>query len=42
VNLVKNYQSQFNQIISKSGVNGLMDVMRKKLKENSSDIDNAI
>lgn len=39
VNLVKNYQTQFNQIIAKNKVAGLMDVMRKKLKENNSDVD---
>lgn len=37
VNLVKNYQSQFNQIISKSKVDGLIDILRKKSKENSSE-----
>lgn len=37
VNLVKNYQSQFNQIIAKSKFEGLMDMMSKKLKEKSSD-----
>ena len=39
VNLVKNYQTQFNQIIGKSGIDGLLNMMRKKLKENSSDVD---
>lgn len=42
VNLVKNYQTQFNQIIAKSNVKGLLDMMRKKLKENSSDVDSAL
>ena len=31
VNLVKNYQSQFNQIIAKNKLEGLMNTMRKKL-----------
>lgn len=37
VNLVKNYQSQFNQIIAKSKVDGLIDILRKKSKENTSE-----
>ena len=37
VNLVRNYQSQFNQIIAKNKVDGLLDIMRKKVKENPSD-----
>jgi len=42
VNLVRNYQSQFNQIIAKNKVDGLMDIMRKKLKENNSEVDSAL
>lgn len=42
VNLVKNYQSQFNQIIAKNKLDGLMDIMRKKLKENNSEVDSAL
>jgi phospholipid transport system substrate-binding protein len=41
VNLLKNYQTQFNALISKSGVDGLMTTMRKKLKE-SSEVDSAL
>ncbi|MEZ4845681.1 MAG: ABC transporter substrate-binding protein [Bdellovibrionota bacterium] len=37
VNLVRNYQSQFNQIIAKNKVDGLLDIMRKKVKESPSD-----
>lgn len=42
VNLVKNYQSQFNRIIAKSNVDELMKLLRKKLNENSSDVDAAL
>ena len=42
VNLVKNYQSQFNQIIAKNKLEGLMNTMRKKLKENTSEVDAAL
>lgn len=42
VNLVKNYQTQFNQIIAKSNIEGLLNMMKKKLKENSSEIDAAL
>lgn len=41
VNLAKNYQTQFNQIIGKSGFKGLTDMMNKKLKEKPSDAENA-
>jgi phospholipid transport system substrate-binding protein len=41
VNLVKNYQSQFNQVIGKSGIKGLLDMMDKKLKDKSSNEDSA-
>jgi|JI10StandDraft_1071094.scaffolds.fasta_scaffold44271_2 phospholipid transport system substrate-binding protein len=42
VNLVKNYQSQFNQIIAKNKLEGLMSTMRKKLKEDNSEVDAAM
>ncbi len=41
VNLAKNYQTQFNQIIAKSGFKGLTDMMNKKLKESPSDVENS-
>lgn len=37
VNLVKNYQTQFNQIITKNKVDGLLNILRKKVKEGPSD-----
>jgi len=36
VGLVENYRSQFNRIIAKDGVGGLLDRMRKKKIESSS------
>lgn len=42
VNLVKNYQSQFNQIIAKNKIDGLLDMMRKKLKDSNSEVDSAL
>jgi len=35
VGLVENYRAQFNQIIAKEGVNGLLDRMRKKKAQNA-------
>jgi phospholipid transport system substrate-binding protein len=36
VGLVENYRAQFNKIIAKEGVNGLLDRMRKKKAQNGS------
>lgn len=36
VGLVENYRAQFNQIINKEGVNGLLERMRKKKAQNGS------
>jgi phospholipid transport system substrate-binding protein len=36
VGLVENYRAQFNKIIAKEGVNGLLDRMRKKKTQNAS------
>ena len=35
VGLVENYRAQFNQIIAKEGIGGLLDRMRKKKAQNS-------
>lgn len=39
VDLIKNYQSQFNRIIGKSGFNELLKLMRKKLGTTVEDAD---
>jgi phospholipid transport system substrate-binding protein len=36
VGLVENYRAQFNKIIAKEGVNGLLDRMRKKKTQNGA------
>jgi phospholipid transport system substrate-binding protein len=36
VGLVENYRAQFNKIIAKEGVNGLLERMRKKKSQNGS------
>lgn len=40
VGLVENYRAQFNKIIAKEGVGGLLDRMRKKQNEQKSDSTN--
>ncbi|MEZ4704340.1 MAG: ABC transporter substrate-binding protein [Bdellovibrionota bacterium] len=39
VDLIKNYQTQFNRVIAKSGINELLSLMRKKLKEEDMGVD---
>jgi phospholipid transport system substrate-binding protein len=36
VGLVENYRAQFNKIIAKEGVNGLLERMRKKKAQQGS------
>ena len=42
VNLVKNYQTQFNQIIARSDIDNLLSLMRKRLGEDTTEVDSAL